>query len=824
MAISEKTTGLPRVAAYSHTKEAQVTEKWRTRRTGYGLVAGLVAVVGITLALQARPESVASVEVRTTSYGVPHVLADDFTGAGLGIGYAFAESNICEIADRWLTVNAQRSRHFGPDATVEGPGRSTNLASDFLWARILDMDVVGRELGQAPPVGPTPEVRELIRGYVAGYNTYLEEVGVANLPDPRCRGKEWVRPITDVDVYLRSLHWNLWDTSAALVDELVAARPPSGEVAALMLSGPVATEVGPTTLVPEHPGPGSNMIALGREATDNGKGMLFANPHWYWHGPERWWEFQMTVPGKVNVSGAGILGVPIVMFGHTEHVAWSHTYSTPQHYTVYELTLAPDSPTSYLYDGEVRAMTPRTVRVEVRESDGRLTTRSHTFWETHYGPMIQTDQYGWSGETAFAIRDAGLSFRWLNQQLDMNRANSVEELDAAGRKYLGVGYLNTIASDSAGNTLYADRTAIPYVTDELLERCATETKGRLQDPPVLDGSRSACEWASEEGTPIPGIFPASMLPQLARADYVMNSNNSYWTNNVRQTLEGFPRIMGDERTVRSLRTRNGLQKIEHRLNGTDGYPGQRFTRDQLERITMDNRVLAGALWRDALVDVCRTIPPQDGLPEACDVLAAWDLTENPDSAGALLFRRFFENLTRDSAPGGVADVYAVPFDPGDSMNTPRGLNVSHPKVAPAIRAAIDDLLGNGIPLDAPYGDYHFVERNGTQIAIPGGNASAGQYNPLSSREGWQPGRGYTEMRSGSSYIMWMQFTDTGPVGRSVMTYSQSANPDSPNYADQTKLFSQKRSKPMLFTEAEILADPNLTVTKLSVTVPGRVSQ
>jgi acyl-homoserine-lactone acylase len=67
--------------------------------------------------------------------------------------------------------------------------------------------------------------------------------------------------------------------------------------------------------------------------------------------------------------------------------------------------------------------------------------------------------------------------------------------------------------------------------------------------------------------------------------------------------------------------------------------------------------------------------------------------------------------------------------------------------------------------------------------------------------------------------MWMQFTDKGPVGRSVMTYSQSTNPESPNYSDQTMLFSQKKSKPILFDEAAILADPNLKVTKLAVTLP-----
>ncbi|HKE05058.1 MAG TPA: penicillin acylase family protein [Blastocatellia bacterium] len=42
-----------------------------------------------------------------------------------------------------------------------------------------------------------------------------------------------------------------------------------------------------------------------------------------------------------------------------------------------------------------------------------------------------------------------------------------------------------------------------------------------------------------------------------------------------------------------------------------------------------------------------------------------------------------------------------------------------------------------------------------------------------------------------------------------MTYSQSGDPASPLYYDQTELFSAKKWRRILFTEAEIKADPNL---------------
>ena len=84
----------------------------------------------------------------------------------------------------------------------------------------------------------------------------------------------------------------------------------------------------------------SNMIALGRDATDNGRGMLFANPHWRWHEPERFFEAHLTVPGKLDIYGAVLEGVPFFIFGFNRNVAWSHTASVPGRETVYALRLA----------------------------------------------------------------------------------------------------------------------------------------------------------------------------------------------------------------------------------------------------------------------------------------------------------------------------------------------------------------------------------------------------------------------------------------------------------------------------------------------------
>src|SRR5204862_7918822 len=83
-----------------------------------------------------------SATIRRTEHGIPHIEASSFAGVGYGYGYAFAQDDICVIADDYVTVDAQRSRFFGPDATYNLPSNGTtpnNLNSDFFWQQIIDL-------------------------------------------------------------------------------------------------------------------------------------------------------------------------------------------------------------------------------------------------------------------------------------------------------------------------------------------------------------------------------------------------------------------------------------------------------------------------------------------------------------------------------------------------------------------------------------------------------------------------------------------------------------------------------------------------------------
>jgi acyl-homoserine-lactone acylase len=309
------------------------------------------------------------------------------------------------------------------------------------------------------------------------------------------------------------------------------------------------------------------------------------------------------------------------------------------------------------------------------------------------------------------------------------------------------------------------------------------------------------------------------MPHLFRHDYVTNSNDSFWLSNPAHPLEGFARIIGDERTPRSLRTRLGLTMVRQRLAGTDGMPGKGFSLANLKRIVFNDRVYSGELWRSALVAYCNANPVMTGsngpvdVSAACPVLAKWDGHDNLDSRGALLFRRFASRLLGAVPLVGTPGIYSTPFDYTNPVDTPNGLNTSNPLVAQSFADAVTDLRSSGIPLDAKLGKYQYVVRNGKRIPIHGGPGDPnGVFNAINAP--FVPGKGYPDVPHGSSFVMAASLVGRCPKVATILTYSQSDNPASPHYADQTRLFSKKRWVRDRFCAGQIARDPNLVVTNL----------
>jgi acyl-homoserine-lactone acylase len=807
-------------------------QRLRRAATALPLTAALAAAAALlpatfTTPVQASGRSAAHAHndlvatIRRTAGGVPHILAHDWASLGFGYGFAFAQDNLCTMANDYVTVAAQRSRYFGPNGVyVQGGNgaQSTNLDSDLFFKEIIDSGVIGK-LSK----GIDPRISQALSGYVQGYNHYLASVGGSKgLPDPTCRGQAWVKPITVQDAELRFYQLMLLSGEGTAIDAIAQAAPPKAgarQPAPLVLTNPRrAARLLVARLLATRDAAGSNAVAIGSAGTQNHHGLLLGNPHFPWTGTERFYQAQLTIPGKLNVTGASLYGVPLILIGHNADVAWSHTVSTAFRFTPYQLTLVPKHPTEYRENGHPVKMTARRVTITVRKSNGKLVPLRRTLYSTRYGPMFNSlagRSLPWTRRTAYTMRDANAAnlSRAMNTWFGIDRAHSTEQVLSIIKKYQGIPWVNTVVADKQGQALYADIGAIPGVPNKLARRCdiglgvITFFEVGL---PILDGSSTACDWISGPHAGAPGLLGPDQEPSLLRTDFVTNSNDSFWLANPHHPLTGFARIIGAVDTARSLRTRIGLIEVQARINGTDGLGPRGFTLAAMQHLDLSDLDYAAMLTRNSLVTMCRSFhgsaPTSNRkkvkIGDACSVLARWNLHWNPGQRGAVLFGAFWNFVS-----GAPSSPFSHKFQLSNPVTTPFGLNTKNPAVRQALGDAIRLLRSNRVPLNATLGSVQFVGYHGKQIPIPGGPGDPdGIFNAIYAGFRQAP-------NSGSSFIQVVTWNNSScPVGSTILTYSESSNPMSPHFADQTMLFSHKQFLSDRFCQSQIMSDPHLQVT------------
>ena len=749
------------------------------RRTALAALAMALVINGSAAAKGPR----FSATITRTSYGIPHIKAATWGSAGYGIGYAYAEDNLCLLAEEFATVAGDRSRYWGPgEKATLGFDKIDNLSSDVFFRAMIDLPALKHGLAKR-----APREQALLAGYAAGYNRLLKDIGPAGVPEA-CRGKPWVKPITTDDMLRIGEKQVLLASSLALAAFIVNAQPPGKPQAAVL----------PDTLPGDRDiGFGSNGWAFGAEATTSGKGLVVGNPHFPWTGPSRFWEMHVTIPGEIDVMGVGLAGTPLVALGFNKDVAWTHTVTAAQHFTGFELQLDPADPTTYLVDGKPEKMRP--INVSVPMPDGKPPV-TRTLYASRFGPMLTIPLLGmgWKADKAYAMRDANYdNDRSIAAWMAIGKAKSVADIKAAVSSTLGIPWVNTIAADRMGNALHADVTAAPNVSTQKVKDCATPLSAAVAGRFVLlDGRRSACDWDDTPGTAAKRLMPASEQAIWERRDYVANSNDSYWLSNASAPYRRLSPVLGPWGTARTLRTRSGLVELARRFDGSDGLGGTKVDQAKAEQMAFANQSLAASLALDPVRALCAGKPE---VAQACAALNLWDGRFNLDSRGAVVFASFWPAASR------IAGLWQVPFDPADPVHTPRGLVTSGEVGTKLLKTLADTqakLLKDGFKLDAAWGETQYAVRGAEHIPVHGADGQLGVLNVQMSA----PEAGGLVPVHGSSYVQVVTFDDAGPVADAVLSYSQSTNPASPHYADQTRLYSAKKFVRLPFSPAAIAAD------------------
>jgi len=752
------------------------------------------------------------VDITRTQFGVPHIKAADYGSLGYGEAYASGQDQVCNMAVALITSKGEAAQYLGVGH------ENAYLYSDMVIGA-LNMPLKGRKALAVQP----EKIKKWIEGYTAGYNRYLSDS--AGEYDSWCNHASWVKPATAEDFmtqYVASVH-----TITRMAGAVVAAQPPATTASIEVSQSQQLAALKAIKLE----GMGSNGWAFGSKATENGKGTLLANPHYPWYGSSRFWEKHLMIPGELDVYGTNLVGNPGVAIGFNNAIAWTHTVSDSKRVVLYQLTLNPEDPTQYRYQGEWRSLEARDVSVNVLTNEG-IDTQTAPVWFSHHGPIIQMPGLEWSAQKAYATRDANSeNTQVMSQWLAMGQAQSMDEFIQAHETYNSMPWVNTISTSAEGRAVYLDNSNVGALSSEAIEAWNKRieqvpqlkqlylTKGLV----ILDGSTLRDEWISHPDASIPGTTTFEQRPLIESDYYVFNSNDSYWLSDPAHPVTGYSPLYGATETPRSMRTRMNV----HLLDGLDGFDFRGedglFSTAEIQAALFDNSGLAAHLLKPELLERCNQNPKVviDGeiidLTSACIILENWDNRYDLDSQGAVLFRewitRYDINATRFSGP-----LFAGQFNKEKPALTPLEL-VKGEQPLQALAQAVVLLNSEGIVLDSPLGDVQKAHRAGTAIAVHGGNSHEGIANlqvtrpyidsPIFSGNNDRLSDSKTLSSSGyniahgSSFIMTLNFTDEGPQAQAILSYSQSGAPKSENFSDQTTRYRDKEWRDIYFERSDI---------------------
>ncbi|NNK49805.1 MAG: hypothetical protein HKP01_13105, partial [Gemmatimonadetes bacterium] len=413
------------------------------------------------------------VEIRRTSYGVPHILADDLGAMAYGLGWVHMEDYGHLVVERLTMVRGELALFKGED----------HVDSDFWWRRRYQ---------QAVKTYPSlaADTHDMYEGYVAAVNRYIE-LHPERVP-------EWAAPrFTAVDI---AAHW---------VDERLDGATRR------FLASQEAREAARDSAAAS--GDGSNAWAIGPSRTASGHSMLVRNPHLSW-GAGRYsvyYEAHITVPGVIDFYGDFRVGYPMYFNGgFNANLGWATTNNSPDVEEFYALSVDPDDSDAYLLDGESVPLQTTEFQVKFTSSAG-LETVTREFLDTEIGPVVDR-----TADTLYVVRSADWGeYRRTEQFLRMMQASTLDEWKDAMRLRAMKESSFTYA-DAAGNIFYVWNAAIPILP---------HPSGR--DTVAIPVSSRSEVW--QELVPFDSL-PQLLNPTTG---YLHNENDSFHYTNLEQFLE-----------------------------------------------------------------------------------------------------------------------------------------------------------------------------------------------------------------------------------------------------------------------------------------------
>lgn len=509
---------------------------------------------------------------------------------------------------------------------------------------------------------------------------------------------------------------------------------------------------------------GSNTWAIASSKSAAGAAMLFTNPHLPFFGAGQFYEGHLKSASGWEISGCSFFGSPFVITGFNQNLGWAHTVNNPDVADLY-IEKFSDDKLSYLYEGKQRAATSWTEEVGVK-SAGAVEKRKISFAKTHHGAIISR-----RGTEAVALKMAKLSEgEPLRQWYEMGRARNLGEFKRAMAR-LDLPFLNAAYADDAGNIFYLYNGAVPR----------RSIKFDWSKP--VDGATAETEWRE--------FHTLEELPQVLNppSGFIQNCNTAPFvtTNGAgNPDSQKFPNYMVREGD-------NARARISRKILSEKS----KFTFDEWTNAATDTRVGEAENYLPALFDEWEKLrqadaPRAEKTAEAVGELKKWNQVSTIDSVAMTLFVRWLEQVLRQekAEPANFSRVAKLEFVLSELEKDWQTWRVAWGEVN-----RLQRIEGSG---ETPFSD----ERISLPTAGAGGEVGI-VFNFGTRAEKGQKRRYGT---GGNTYSNVVEFRKTGARARSIVVFGANAEPNSPHYFDQARLYAQGKFKPVWLALAEIKAN------------------
>ena len=341
-----------------------------------------------------------SIEIIRDRFGVPHVFAATRADSLFGLGFVHAQDRLWQM---------EISRRLGSGRLAEILGEAALRADLF----IRNLDLYGHATRSYAALDLSS--RALLDAYVAGVNAYLVNHDQPLPPEfliLRHHPEPWTPADSLVWVKLMALdlsgNWTrellrlrlARRLSPKQIDDLFTpyrATEPRGlpEIASLYpdLPAEILDRTYAGAMMPLGEGAGSNNWVVSGRRSATGGPLLANDPHLAPQAPAIWYFAHLQWPGH-NVIGATAPGLPLVVLGRNDRIAWGFTNTGPDVQDLYIERIDPADSSRYLTPDGSGPFELRQERIRVRDKADIL----RTFRRTRHGPVI-SDVHRLSEET-----------------------------------------------------------------------------------------------------------------------------------------------------------------------------------------------------------------------------------------------------------------------------------------------------------------------------------------------------------------------------------------------------------------------------------------